>query len=174
MPPYVYVKIILRITSYRTLFILKRNTGNCFCLLSYVRPSGIFLEKVRQKTLFRTTCFRLFTSSLVTFFSGVDIRKAIRSQLRPRTEGGGTAYRWEARLIEARIMEVLLCVCVRVCMYVYMCVCVCVEWCFVTTALFIFLYGISWWRPFMVEICRDYKNKYCIYNDELSCWLFHF
>jgi hypothetical protein len=61
MPPYVYVKIILRITSYSTLFILKRNTGNCFYLLSYICLSGIFLEKFRQKTLFRTTRFHLFT-----------------------------------------------------------------------------------------------------------------
>jgi hypothetical protein len=54
----------------------------------YVRLSGIFLEKVRQKTLFRTTHFRLFTRSLAIFFSGFDIRTAIRSQLRPRTESG--------------------------------------------------------------------------------------
>jgi hypothetical protein len=83
-----YFKIIRRITSYSTVFILKRNTGNCFYLLSYVRLSGIFLEKVRQKTLFRTTRFDLFTRSLAIFFSGVDIRTAIRSQLRPRTESG--------------------------------------------------------------------------------------
>jgi hypothetical protein len=38
--------------------------------------------------LFRTTRFRLFTRSLAIFFSGVDIRTAIRSQLRPRTESG--------------------------------------------------------------------------------------
>jgi hypothetical protein len=37
MPPYVYVKINWRITIDSTLFILKRNTGNCFYLLSYVR-----------------------------------------------------------------------------------------------------------------------------------------
>jgi hypothetical protein len=88
MPPYVYVKIIWRITSYSILLMLKRNTGNCFYILSYVRLSGIFHEKVRQKKLFRTTRFRLFTRSLAIFFSGVDIRKAIRSQLRPCTESG--------------------------------------------------------------------------------------
>jgi hypothetical protein len=55
--------------------------------LSYVRLSGIFLERVRQKTL-RTTRFRLFTRSLAIFFSGVDIQTAIRSQLRQRTESG--------------------------------------------------------------------------------------
>jgi hypothetical protein len=59
-----------------------------FYLLSYVRLSGIFLEKVRHKTLFRTTRFRLFNRSLAIFFSAVDIRTAIRSQLRPRTESG--------------------------------------------------------------------------------------
>jgi hypothetical protein len=88
MPSYVYVKTIWRITSYSTLFILKSNTGNCIYLLSYVRLSGIFLEKVRQKTLFRTTRFRLSTRSLAIFFSDVDVRTAIRSQLRPRTESG--------------------------------------------------------------------------------------
>jgi hypothetical protein len=88
MPPYVYVKIIWWITSYSTLFILKRNTGNCFYLLSYVCISGNFLQKVHQKTLFRTMHFRLFTRSLAIFFSGVNIRTAICSQLRPRTEGG--------------------------------------------------------------------------------------
>jgi hypothetical protein len=51
--------------------------------MSYVRLSGIFLGKVRQKTLFRTTHFRLFTRSLAIFFSAVDIRTVIRS---PRTE----------------------------------------------------------------------------------------
>jgi hypothetical protein len=86
--PVLYVIIIWQITSYSTLFILKRNTGNFFYLLSYVCLSGIFLEKVRQKTLFRTTRFRLFTRSLTILFSGVDIRMAIRSQLRPRTESG--------------------------------------------------------------------------------------
>jgi hypothetical protein len=50
--PILYVKIIWWITSYSTSFILKRNTGNWFYVLSYVRLSGIFLEKVRQKTLF--------------------------------------------------------------------------------------------------------------------------
>jgi hypothetical protein len=88
MPPHVYVRIIWRITSYSTLFILKRNTGNCFYLLSYVRLSGIFLENVRKKTLFRTTLFCLFARSLDIFFSGVDIQTAIRSQLRPHTESG--------------------------------------------------------------------------------------
>jgi hypothetical protein len=34
----------------------------------------------------RTTHFRLFTRSLAIFFSGVDIRTAVRSQIRPRTE----------------------------------------------------------------------------------------
>jgi hypothetical protein len=114
MPPYVYVKIIWRITSYSTLFILKRNTGNCFYLLLYECLSGIFLEKVHQKTLFRTMCFRLFTRSLTIFFSGVDIRTAICSQLHLRTESGeelhtsemhGSSNSW---LIEARIIEVLL------------------------------------------------------------------
>jgi hypothetical protein len=38
--------------------------------------------------LFKTMRFRLFTRSLAIFFSGVDIRMAIRSQLRPRSEGG--------------------------------------------------------------------------------------
>jgi hypothetical protein len=52
----------------------------------YVRLSGIFLEKVKQRTLFRTTHFRLFTRSLAIFFLGVDIRTAIRSQLCPHTE----------------------------------------------------------------------------------------
>jgi hypothetical protein len=52
MPMYVYVKIIWRITSYSTLFILKRNTGNCFYLLSYVRLSESFLKKsVRKRCL---------------------------------------------------------------------------------------------------------------------------
>jgi hypothetical protein len=86
--PVLYVKIISSITSYSTLFILKRNTGNCFYLLSYVRLSGTFLEKSRQKTLFRTTRFRLFTRLPAIFFLGVDIRTAIRSQLRTRTENG--------------------------------------------------------------------------------------
>jgi hypothetical protein len=54
----------------------------------YVCLSGLFLEKVRQKTLFSTMRFCLFTHSLAIFFSGVDIRTAICSQLRPRTEGG--------------------------------------------------------------------------------------
>jgi hypothetical protein len=53
-----------------------------------VRLLGIFLEKIRQKTLFRTTRFRLFTRSLAIFFSGADIRTAICSQLRLRTESG--------------------------------------------------------------------------------------
>jgi hypothetical protein len=54
----------------------------------YLRLSGIFLENVRQKTLFRTTRFHLFTGSLAIFFTSLDIRTAIRSQLRPRTESG--------------------------------------------------------------------------------------
>jgi hypothetical protein len=88
MPPYVYVKIIRQITSYSTLFILKRTTGNCFYLLSYVRLSGIFLEKVHQETLFKTMCFRLFTRLLAVFFLGVDIQTATLSELRLRTESG--------------------------------------------------------------------------------------
>jgi hypothetical protein len=104
MPPVLYVKIIWQITSYSTLFILKRNTGNCFYFLSYVRLSGIFLEKVHQKTLFRTTQVRLYTS---IFFLGVDIWTAIPSQSRPRTESGGTAYWWEARLIELTVNQSL-------------------------------------------------------------------
>jgi hypothetical protein len=113
MPPYVYVKIIGQITSYSTLFILKRNTGNCFYLLSYVRLSGIFFEKVRQKT-FRSMCFCLSTCSLTIFLSGVDIRTAIRSQLHPCTESGEELHTGErhglsnSRLIKARIIEVLL------------------------------------------------------------------
>jgi hypothetical protein len=86
--PVLKVKIIWQITSYSTLFILKSNTGNCFYLLPYVRLLGIFHDKVRQKTLFRTTRFRLFNRSLAIFFLGVDIRPAICSQLRPRTESG--------------------------------------------------------------------------------------
>jgi hypothetical protein len=106
MPPYMYVKIIWRITGYSTLFILKRNTGNWFYLLSYVRLWGIFLEKVRQKMLFRTTCFCLFTRSLAILFSGVDIRMAIRSQLPPvHWKWRGTAYRWEAWLIEFTVNQ---------------------------------------------------------------------
>jgi hypothetical protein len=110
MPPYVYVKIIWRITSYSTLFILKRNTCNCFYLLSYVCLSGIFLENVHQKTLFRTTPFRLFTRSRAIFFSGVNIQTTIHSQTLPaHWKWRWTAYQWEAWLIEARILEVLLC-----------------------------------------------------------------
>jgi hypothetical protein len=56
--------------------------------LSYVRLSGIFLEKVHQITLFKTTRFRLFPRSLAILFTGVDIQTAICSQLRPRTESG--------------------------------------------------------------------------------------
>jgi hypothetical protein len=47
----------------------------------YVRLSETFLETFRHRTLFRTTRFRLFTRSLTIFFSAVDIRTAIRSQL---------------------------------------------------------------------------------------------
>jgi hypothetical protein len=100
MPQYVYVEIIWRITSYSTLFILKRNTGNYFYLLSYVRLSGTFLEKVRQKTLFRTTRFRLFTRSLAIFF-GCRYTKGYPLTTPPaHWKWRGTAYRWEARLIE--------------------------------------------------------------------------
>jgi hypothetical protein len=60
-----------------------------------VRLSGIFLEKVRQKTLFRTTRFRLFTRSIAIFFSGVYIQTAIRSQLHPRTESVEELYTGE-------------------------------------------------------------------------------
>jgi hypothetical protein len=56
----------------------------------------MFLEKVRQKTLFKITRFRLFTGSLAIFFSGVDIRTAIRSQLRPRTESGEELHSGES------------------------------------------------------------------------------
>jgi hypothetical protein len=94
MPPYVYVKIIWRITSYSTLFILKRKTGNCFYLLSYVRLSGIFLEKVRKKTPFRTTltCHFLFGCR---YTNGYPLTNPP-----PHWEWRGTAYRLEARLIE--------------------------------------------------------------------------
>jgi hypothetical protein len=49
MSLYVYVNIIWLIT----LFILKRNTGNCFYLLSYVHLSGIFFLKmsIRKRCL---------------------------------------------------------------------------------------------------------------------------
>jgi hypothetical protein len=59
--------------------------------------SGIFLEKVRQKMLFRTTRFSLFTRSFAIFFSGVDIRTAIRSEIRPRTESGEELHTGERR-----------------------------------------------------------------------------
>jgi hypothetical protein len=53
--------------------------------------------------------FRLFTCSPAILFSGVDIQKAIHSQLRLHTDKWrGTACWWEARLIEAWIIEVLL------------------------------------------------------------------
>jgi hypothetical protein len=58
--------------------------------------------------------FRLFTRSLAISFSVVDIRTAIRSQLRPRIESGEELHTGErhgysnSRLIEARIIEVLL------------------------------------------------------------------
>jgi hypothetical protein len=61
MPPYVYDKIILRITSYSTLFILKRNTGNSFYLLSYVVSQESFLKKFVRK---RCLEIRAFVHSL--------------------------------------------------------------------------------------------------------------
>jgi hypothetical protein len=98
MRPYVYVKTVWRITSYSTLFILKRNTGNCFYLLSYVCLLGIFLEKVHQKTLFRTTRFCLFTCY---FLFGCRYTNGYRLTTPPtHWKCRGTAYRCEARLIE--------------------------------------------------------------------------
>jgi hypothetical protein len=105
MPPYVYVTIIWQITSYSTLFILKSNTGNCFYLLLYVRFSGIFLEKVHQKT-FRTTCFHLFTYHFLfgCWYTNGYLLTALPAHWKWR----GTANWWEARLIEAWIIEVPL------------------------------------------------------------------
>jgi hypothetical protein len=109
MPSYVYVKIILRITSYSTLFILKRNTGNCFYLLSYIHLSGMFLERVHQKTLYRTTHFLFIHSLTCHFLFGCRYTNGCPLTTPPaHWRWRGTAYRWEARLIEARIIEVLL------------------------------------------------------------------
>jgi hypothetical protein len=108
MPPYMYVKIIWWITSYSMLFILKRNTGNHFYLLLYVRLSGTFLEKVHQKMLFITMRFRLFTCHFLfgcLYMNGYPLTTPLRTN-----NWSGTAYWWEARLIEARIIEVLLCI----------------------------------------------------------------
>jgi hypothetical protein len=69
MPPVLFVKIIRRIASYSILLISKSNTGNCVYLLSYGRLSGIFIEKVRQKTLF---------SFLAPFFNFIDVRSLRR------------------------------------------------------------------------------------------------
>jgi hypothetical protein len=53
IPPYVYVKIIWRITSYSTLFILKRNTGNFFFTFcsTYVSQESFLKKSVRKRCL---------------------------------------------------------------------------------------------------------------------------
>lgn len=56
----------------------------------------------------------------------------------------------------------------RTILSIYVCLC------FLTIVFFMFLYCITWWQPSMAETCTDYKNKYCFYNDEISCWLYYF
>jgi hypothetical protein len=52
MPPYVCVKIMWPITSYSKLFILKRNTGNCFTFYRTDVSQESFLKKsVRKRCL---------------------------------------------------------------------------------------------------------------------------
>jgi hypothetical protein len=122
--PVLYVKIIWQITSYSTLFILKRNTGNCFYFCRTYVSQESFLKKSVTKRCLEPRAF-VYSLAHFPFSFRLSIYERLSAHNCRYTNGcplttppahwkwRRTAYRWEARLIEAWITEVLL--------YIYTC-----------------------------------------------------